>query len=118
LQVVLEPAGELSPEAVRREVGAGLLNELLAACLANPTYLDKYYALQPGRANGAKRLVVLLPLALREHLPQEWAEDGGELATLVWRVDPDELSSAHEVESDEFAWTGPVVGSRAGHEAR
>jgi hypothetical protein len=47
LQVVLEPAGELSPEAVRREVGAGLLNELLAACLANPTYLDNTHRQGP-----------------------------------------------------------------------
>src|SRR5204863_233531 len=39
LQVVLEPTAEL-PEP-------GVFDALLAACHANPTYLDKYYALQP-----------------------------------------------------------------------
>jgi hypothetical protein len=109
LQVVLEPAGKLTPEAVRREVGASLLSELMAACQANPTYLDKYYALQPGRPNGAKRLIVLLPLALREQLPLEWGEDVGELATLVWRVGLDEMPCEDEMESNEYLWTESAV---------
>ncbi len=72
-----------SPGAVRREVGPPLLGELMAACQASPTYLDKYNALQPGRPNGAKRLIVLLPLALRTQLPREWGEEVGRLATVV-----------------------------------
>ena len=40
LRVVLEPAGELTPQAVRREVRARLLGELMAACQESPTYLD------------------------------------------------------------------------------
>jgi hypothetical protein len=104
LQVVLEPAGELTPEAVRREVGPHLLGELLAACQASPTYLDKYYALQPGRPNGAKRLLVLLPLALREQLPPGWGEDVGKLATVVWRVGVEEAPREEEMETYEFAW--------------
>ena len=44
LQVVLEPAGELTPEAVQHEVDGPLLSELMAACQVNPTYLDRYYA--------------------------------------------------------------------------
>ncbi len=108
LQVVLEPTGELTPESVCREAGPRLLGELMAACQANPTYLDKFYALQPGRPNGAKRLVLLLPLELRPQLPPEWAEDVGELATLVWRVGPGETRSADEMEEFECAWGGPA----------
>jgi radical SAM superfamily enzyme YgiQ (UPF0313 family) len=109
LQVVLEPTGELKPELVRRELGARFLNELLAACQANPTYLDKYYALQPGRPNGAKRLIVLLPLALRQQLPGEWGEDVGRLATVVWHVGDAERPREAELETYEWSWTGPVA---------
>jgi radical SAM superfamily enzyme YgiQ (UPF0313 family) len=109
LQVVLEPAGGLTPDAVQREVGARLLSEWLAACQANPTYLDKYYALQPGRPHGAKRLMVLLPLALRERLPPEWTEDIGELATLVWRVGLEAMPGAEEMEAYECAWEGEGI---------
>ena len=98
LQVVLEPAGDLTPEAVRREVGPRLLSALMAACQQNPTYLDKYYALQPGRPNGAKRLIVLLPRACRELLSLEWVEEVGELATLVWRVGLEEMQGENEME--------------------
>jgi radical SAM superfamily enzyme YgiQ (UPF0313 family) len=109
LQVVLEPTEERTPEAVQREVGVPLLSTLMAACQANPTYLDKYYALQPGGLNGAKRLIVLLPLALREQLPCEWSEDVGSLATVVWRAGVEELPCEDELESYEFAWAAPAV---------
>lgn len=108
LQVVLEPVGEQSPEAVQREIGPPMLSELMAACQANPTYLDKFYALQPGRPNGAKRLIVLLPLALREQFAPEWSEDVGELATLVWQVGHEEMPCEDELEPHEFAWRGPA----------
>jgi radical SAM superfamily enzyme YgiQ (UPF0313 family) len=103
LQVVLEPAGEQTPEAVRREVSPRLLGELMAACQAAPTYLDKFYALQPGGPNGAKRLIVLLPMELRRDMGEEWIEEIGELAALVWRgaaVEEEELA-AHE-----YVWNG------------
>jgi radical SAM superfamily enzyme YgiQ (UPF0313 family) len=115
LQVALEPAGELTPEAVRREVGARLVSELMAACQANPTYLDKYYALQPGRPNGAKRLIVLLPLALRKQLPLGWREDVGELATLVWRVGHEEAPGEDEMGPGECAWAGAGGAERDGN---
>ena len=86
LQVVLEPAGELTPGAVGQEVGPGLRGQVLAACQAAPTYLDKFYALQPGRPNGAKRVVVLLPRGLRGRLPPELREAAEERATLAWRA--------------------------------
>src|SRR5262249_46032843 len=95
LQVVLEPDG--GPEAVRREVSGRLLGGLLAACQASPTYLDRFYALQPGRAGGAKRVVVLLPAAWRAELGPGWAEEAGEVATLAWRgAVEEEALAAHE----------------------
>jgi radical SAM superfamily enzyme YgiQ (UPF0313 family) len=112
LQVVLEPAGELTPEAVQREIGARLLSELLAACQANPTYLDKFYALQPGRPNGAKRLIVLLPLEMRGQMPSAWGEDVGRLATVVWRAEAEGLHREDEMEPFEWAWAGPAVRNR------
>ncbi len=107
LQVVLEPAGELTPEAVRREIAERLLDDLTAACQASPTYLDKFYALQPGRPNGAKRLIVLLPLALRERLPRGWGEQVGGLASVAWRVGDGPAPREDETEPYEFAWAGP-----------
>jgi radical SAM superfamily enzyme YgiQ (UPF0313 family) len=118
LQVVLEPSSELSPEAVQREIGPRLLSELMAACQANPTYLDKFYALQPGRPNGAKRLIVLMPLALREQLSLAWSQDVGELATLVWQADHEEKRCEEELEPHEFAWAGAKESMRMSLEGR
>jgi MoaA/NifB/PqqE/SkfB family radical SAM enzyme len=83
LQVVLD-VGAATAAAVRRQLTPAFFQQVAAACHEKPTYLDRYYALQPGRANGAKRLIVLLPLALRGPL-QEWSADVGQEATLVWR---------------------------------
>ncbi len=116
LQVVMEPAGELTPDAVLRQVGPGLLGELMAACQANPTYLDKYYALQPGRVNGAKRLIVLLPLALRQRLPPAWIEAVGEAATLAWRAGLGEVQD-EEMEPHEHVWAGVEAGTELEHKA-
>jgi radical SAM superfamily enzyme YgiQ (UPF0313 family) len=80
LQVVLEPTGRRA-----EPVSPRLLHKLLAVCQETPTYLDKFYALQPGSPNGAKRLIVLLPLAQRERVAPEWIDAVGEAATLVWR---------------------------------
>jgi hypothetical protein len=110
LQVVLEPIGSITPEAVRREVEPGLLGELMAACQANPTYLDKFYALQPGRQNGAKRLIVVLPLSLRTRLPLRWIEDVGESSTLVWQTGPEERDTEGAMEPHENVW--PVLVKR------
>ncbi len=102
LQVVLEPDAAAGPEAARQGVGARLLQGLLAACQERPTYLDKYYALQPGALNGAKRLIVLLPGAWRRQVPVEWVERLGELATVVWRGADEESEAA--MEAYEYAW--------------
>ena len=64
LQVVLESAGRSDVEDIRQQLSPRYLAALAATCQESPTYLDKFYALQPGRPNGAKRIIVLLPLSL------------------------------------------------------
>jgi hypothetical protein len=85
LQVVLEPEARQDASAVRRSLGPRTLAELLAACQARPTYLDRYYSFQPGRPNGAKRLVIVLPADLRCQLGDDWALAAEEYATIVDR---------------------------------
>jgi hypothetical protein len=78
LQIILEPLGHpvhLTPQT---------LGGLLEACHQRPTYLDRFYALQPGKPIGAKRLVVLLPDAGRRELSSEWLAQLEELATIAW----------------------------------
>jgi radical SAM superfamily enzyme YgiQ (UPF0313 family) len=82
LQVVLEPT---DGEAAARGLPPRLLNDVTVACQQNPTYLDRFYALQPGRPNGAKRLVIVLPKKLRGRLDRAWLEAVNQEATLVWR---------------------------------
>lgn len=64
LQVVLDPQGSTA-SSVRASINAETVSALLEACQELPTYLDRYYAMHPGRATGAKRLIVLLPFPLR-----------------------------------------------------
>jgi radical SAM superfamily enzyme YgiQ (UPF0313 family) len=101
LQVVLEPAAD-APHEVRRQLSGGLLGGLLEACQELPTYLDQFYALQPGGARGAKRLIVLLPLALRAALGEGWIEEVGERATLVWRGA--DVGAEEEMAAHEYVW--------------
>jgi hypothetical protein len=99
LQVVLEAEGEAP--ALRRSLSPDTVEALLAACQERPTYLDKYYALQPGRPLGAKRIVALLPAEARPQVPASWLEALGAAATVVWRG----ASVGRELESYEYAWT-------------
>jgi radical SAM superfamily enzyme YgiQ (UPF0313 family) len=101
LQVVLDPATD-DPGAVMNDLSAVLLGGLLAVCQETPTYLDKFFALQPGSLNGAKRLVVVLPAALRGRLDPDWIEEIGSVATLAWRG-ADEAAE-RDMEAHEFAW--------------
>lgn len=105
LQVVLEPTGG-DPRA---GVTPGLLQELAAACQERPTYLDQFYALLPGRAGGAKRLVVLLPAAARPRLGGEWLDAVGEWATVVW-----DGPVAEEMEPYEHARPQPALSAAGG----
>jgi hypothetical protein len=103
LQVVLEPDVHVDAQNLAVCLGPAVLAKLTTACQSSPTYLDKFYALQPGRANGAKRIIVLLPLAWRSELPTAWVEEIGEYATVAWRGTQEPI--AHDsMESYEYAW--------------
>jgi radical SAM superfamily enzyme YgiQ (UPF0313 family) len=104
LQVVLDPAPAAGTAALARTLTPRLLEALTAACQERPTYLDRYYALQPGRPNGAKRLIVLLPAALRPALPAGWVDEVGGLATVVWRGPLDGVDAETDLEAYEYAW--------------
>jgi radical SAM superfamily enzyme YgiQ (UPF0313 family) len=110
LQVVLEPTGVVIPEALRRVFAPEFFGRLLGTCLENPTYLDKFYAVQPGRPNGAKRLIVLLPLVTRAGCDPEWIAEVGEFATLVW-VGAAAGEHSPDLEPYEYLWlAGPDRG--------
>lgn len=102
LQIVLNCAGS-DPVAIAASLTRRAIDAIMSAALNRPTYLDEYYALQPGRVNGAKRLVVLLPGSLRDQVEPDWIDDIGSVATLVWRGLPAEMET--EMEGFEYAWT-------------
>jgi radical SAM superfamily enzyme YgiQ (UPF0313 family) len=103
LQVVLEP--QRNPEATLAALPQRVWETLLAACQARPTYLDRYYALQPGQVNGAKRLILVLPKGLRAAFNEEWLEEIGVYATLVWSGPEDIPWYDANLAAHEFAWT-------------
>jgi len=70
-----------------------------AACYAETSYLDLYYAFLPGPMKGAKRLVLLLPLDERERLGSDWIDTMAEHAAIVWHGAPD---AATDLQAHEF----------------
>jgi radical SAM superfamily enzyme YgiQ (UPF0313 family) len=98
LQVVFEPR----EERAAHHLAPSFLQAVTAVCQKQPTYLDRYYALQPGRCNGAKRLVVLLPVEWRCRLGLKWIDEVGEFAAVVWRGCADDDDS---LEPWEYALT-------------
>jgi radical SAM superfamily enzyme YgiQ (UPF0313 family) len=105
LQVVVEPTSS-APSAVQGQITTRLLESLTVTCQQMPTYLDRFYALQPGAVNGAKRLIVLLPLTLRTRTDTHWVEGVGEYATVVWRGSAGAISPEGEMGVREYAWAG------------
>ena len=103
LQVVVD-ASAACLEFVEGNSARQLLDAITAAGLNHPTYLDKYYALQPGRPNGAKRLVVILPGRFRDELGPGETDEIGEIATLVWRGLPADTGADWDV--FEYSWPG------------
>lgn len=93
LQVVLEPIGRL------HSLSLACLDACARACFRRPTYLDRYYAVQPGPPKGAKRLVVLAPLAQRPLVEPEWIADIADYGTIVWRG---EAREQEEFDSHEY----------------
>ena len=92
LQIVLEPTGQ--PQLLT----SATFETLLAACFRNPTYLDKFYSVLPGRPKGAKRLVVLLPAEERDTLDPAWIAEAGNYAAIAWQgqMPPDANLDEHE----------------------
>lgn len=90
LQIVLEPRGQ--PE----DLSAEFLADLWSAAQARPSYLDKYFALQPGRPTGAKRLVVVLPWSRRSEIADDWLAEVSARASIVWRDAPDDAKLGAE----------------------
>jgi hypothetical protein len=82
LQVVLEPRGEPAHLSIR------VLHKLMMSCQRRPTYMDRYFALQPGRPIGAKRLVVVLPDSERQSVAAEWLDEVDAIASIVWPAEP------------------------------
>jgi hypothetical protein len=112
LQVVVEPTGSVDDRAVGDALTPDFLNALLAACLENPTYLDKFYAIFPGRTTGAKRLIVLLPLDRRATSDPDRVAGAGSFASVVWHsstsgAEPDDL------EPHEYIWFAKVPATAA-----
>jgi radical SAM superfamily enzyme YgiQ (UPF0313 family) len=85
LQVVLEPTALSDGATLKRSLSPRLLDLVTDACQSRPTYLDKFYALQPGRPNGAKRLIVVLPATIRAQVNADWLDVISENATVVWQ---------------------------------
>ncbi len=79
LQVVLEPTGDV------QAVTLACLDSCARACFSRPTYLDRFYAVQPGAPKGAKRLVVLAPWRERSRVSPAWIADIADYGTLLWR---------------------------------
>jgi len=103
LQVVLEP--HLRPDCIDKILIPKRVWETLAtACHARPTYLDRYYALQPGKLNGATQFILVLWKGLRISLIGKWIEDAGEYATLVWSGSEVPWYDA-DMAVHEYAWT-------------
>ncbi len=92
LQVVLEPTGQ--PHSLT----SATFEALRAACFRNPTYLDKFYSVLPGRPKGAKRLVVRLAAEQRSSIDPQWIAETANYAAIVWQgqLPPDAVLDEHE----------------------
>jgi radical SAM superfamily enzyme YgiQ (UPF0313 family) len=114
LQVVLEPVFVSCPETIQHALSPRVVEALTTACQASSTYLDRYYALQPGRPNGAKRLIALLPASFRPLLHPEWLDEIGAYATFVWRHSDTQPCSEVDLEAHEYVWAPQGLQRTAG----
>lgn len=96
VQFILEPTSR----PVDQTAWNGLLSGIAEAGLERATYLDKYYAMQPGSPRGAKRVVLALDSAWRTLLPSTWVQEVAESwAAIVWLG----LNSDLELGPNEYA---------------
>jgi hypothetical protein len=94
LRIVLEPTGDPS------DLTFSFLQAIRAACLKEPSYLDRFYSMQLGQPKGAKHIVICLPWSARESAGTDWIDDVGQFASIVW-IGKD-IPNEHELEAHEF----------------
>ena len=70
LHVVLDMSPARGPQHCTDALRPETLQTFTASCLETTSYLDRYYAMQPERPNGAKRLIVVLPALALAELPR------------------------------------------------
>jgi len=101
LRLVFEPTGH------PQHLTPAVLQAVRAACLKEPSYLDRYYSMQLGRPKGAKHLVIRLPWSVRDDAGFDWIDDIGPFASIVWTGQdlPPEEDFAEELEAHEFVLT-------------
>jgi radical SAM superfamily enzyme YgiQ (UPF0313 family) len=104
LQVVLDPLLPGDAAGLYHALPPSVLDPLTEACQENTTYLDRYYALQPGRPNGAKRLIVALPARYRQRLDRAWLADVASAATVIWWRSRGDASAASPLDEPQDAW--------------
>lgn len=97
LQVIFEPTAD------PRAVSPAALDACARACFRRPTYLDRFYSVQPGPEKSAKRSVVLAPADQRRALAS-WAKEIGDSATIFWRrlADPATETELRKKEPTDF----------------
>ncbi len=111
LQIVLEPSDTCMSTWPTSDLSIPSLQELAAVCQESSSYLDRYYGMQPGRAIGAKRLILLLPAESRGNFPEDWLDEAGECATVVWRTEAGSSLHESDLEPYEFCWQGDRTGT-------
>jgi radical SAM superfamily enzyme YgiQ (UPF0313 family) len=94
----------LEPTAGPATLSATTLESLRAVCFRNPTYLDRFYSVLPGRPKGAKRIVVAFPAHIRATIGTRWIRQIGELAAIVWHG-PMPVGE----ELDDYEYAGPAA---------
>ncbi len=83
LQIVLEPVG--NPE----HLSLATCDAIMEAAMKNPTYLDRFYSVQPGQFKGAKRIVIALPQGDEKSLDTQLRNTIGQIATIMTMSPPE-----------------------------
>ncbi len=115
LQIVFDLTGDELASGIEKSLPVAFLQTVMGACQESSSYLDRYYAMQPGRNEGAKRLMILLPVQARTTVSEEWLDSAGELATVVWLTLEDTSGNEKNLEPNEYYWAGPLPETSVSH---
>ncbi len=97
LRIVLTPTGD------PHRLTPAFLQAVRAACLCDPSYLDRFYSMQLGRPKGAKHIVIRLPWSDRDQAGSEWIEDVAPFVSIVWHGSDESGESLNdELEPHEY----------------